>query len=178
MNYKKQATDFKRKHNVTKVTSSNLCTALNEQGYTVIEFNGIVDNDDVAALRDTLGVGQYMTQSRCFTYRDDKRRLVFIHEDFTEEERQITLAHEEGHIWNDHLIQAGILGNDVIQEYQANEFAHFLLKDKTGKQKWRRIVTILVIFMLLIGTGIGIYIRNQHDKAVYTEDLYRTETGK
>lgn len=61
MNYKKQATDFKRKHNVTKVTSSNLCTALNEQGYTVIEFNGIVDNDDVAALRDTLGVGQYMT---------------------------------------------------------------------------------------------------------------------
>lgn len=104
--------------------------------------------------------------------------MVFIHEDLTEEERQITLAHEEGHIWNDHLIQAGILGNDVIQEYQANEFAHFLLKDKTGKQKWRRIVTILVIFMLLIGTGIGIYIRNQHDKAVYTEDLYRTETGK
>ena len=35
-------------------------------------------------------------------------------EDLNEEEKQVALAHEEGHIWNDHLVKDNILGNDVI----------------------------------------------------------------
>lgn len=177
MNYRKQAADFKKKYSVKVISSKSLTRALNEQGYTVIEFNGIADSEEVVALRDALNVGPYMKQSRCFTYRDDKYRLVFINDGLNEEEKQVALAHEEGHIWNDHLVKDNILGNDVIQEHQANEFAHYLLKDKDGKQ--RRVRIIAVISLIVVATGIlaGLSIKNKYDEALYTEDLYRTESG-
>lgn len=177
MNYKKQVADFKRKYSIKAITSESLVRALNEQGYTVIEFNGIADSEDVIALRDALNVGAYMKQSRCFTYRDDKYRLVFINEGLNEEERQVALAHEEGHIWNDHLVKDNILGNDVIQEHQANEFAHYLLKDKDGKQRRARNIAIISLIVVAMCILAGMSIKNQHDKVVYTEDLYRTESG-
>lgn len=118
-----------------------------------------------------------MKQSRCFTYRDDKYRLVFINEGLNEEERQVALAHEEGHIWNDHLIRNNILGNDVIQEHQANEFAHYLLKDKDGKQKRKLNITIISLVIVMIGILAGAAIKNRYDKAIYTDDLYRTDSG-
>ena len=177
MNYKKQATDFKRKYNIKVISSKSLIRALNEQGYTVIDFNGIVDVEDVAALRDALDIGQYMKQSRCFTYRDDKYRLVFINDSLNEDEKQIALAHEEGHIWNDHLTKDSIIGNDVIQEHQANEFAHYLLKDKSGKIQRTRNIAIISLIVILICILAGICIKIKHDEAVYTEDLYRTESG-
>ena len=177
MNYKKQVKEFKRKHKLKQLTSESICSALEEQGYTVIEFNGIADNEDVVALRDVLGLEQYMNQSRCFTYRDDKYRLVFIHEDLTEEERQVALSHEEGHIWNGHLTRDNIIGEDVIQEHQANEFSHYLLKDKNGKQRRARIIAIICAIVITIGFISGMYIKNRHDEAIYTENLYRTETG-
>lgn len=177
MKYNRQVADFKRKFKIKQVTSEGLCRALSEQGYTVIEFNGIDDNDDVTALKNALGVGPYMDQSRCFTYRDDKYRIVFIHEGLNEEERQVTLAHEEGHIWNDHLTKNNVIGNDVIQEHEANEFAHYLLKDKTGKRK--KVITVATLCALITIAGIvsGLLLKNQHDTAMYTDNLYRTETG-
>ncbi len=178
MIYKKQAAEFKRKHNIKAITSESLIRALNEQGYTVIEFNGIADAEDVVALRDALGVGAYMKQSRCFTYRDDKYRLVFINENLNEDEKQVALAHEEGHIWNDHLTKDSIIGNDVIQEHQANEFAHYLLKDKDGKHRRARIIAIFSLITILICVLAVICIKTQHDEGVYTEDLYRTESGE
>ena len=141
MNYRKQVSEFKRKYHINVITSESLSHALNEQGYTIIKFNGIADSEDVIALRDALDVGIYMKQSRCFTYRDDKYRLIFINESLNEEETLIALAHEEGHIWNDHLVKDSVIGNDVVQEYQANEFAHYLLKDKDGRYyRFRRII--------------------------------------
>ncbi len=178
MNYKKQATTFRRKYKLKQINSKSLCDALNMQGYTVIEFNGVADSEDVIALRNSLHIGTWMDQSRCFTYRDDKFRLVFIHEGLNEEERTVALAHEEGHIWNDHMLKDNILGNDVIQEHQANEFAHYLIKDRDGKKRRAYCISVIcIIALLLIGVCSGVCIKNMHDKAVYTDFYYRTETG-
>ena len=177
MDYKRQVADFKKKHNLRTITSEELCRALGEQGYTIIEFNGIADNEDVTALRDALGVGAYMKQSRCFTYRNDKYRLVFIHEDLTEDERLVALAHEEGHIWNDHLTKDNIIGRDVIQEHQANEFAHYLLKDKSGKKKRTRMIAAVCALAVALCAALGVYVKDRHDEAVYTDHFYRTESG-
>lgn len=177
MNYKRQVADFKKKYTLKQVSGESLYRVLNEQGYTVVEFNGINDNDDVVALKKALGLGSFMEQSRCFTYRDDKYRIVFINEGLNEEERLVALAHEEGHIWNDHLTKDNVIGNDVIQEYEANEFAHYLLKDKAGKKKRAIVLGLVCLLFVLIGTSAGVYIKTQHDNAVYMDDLYRTETG-
>ena len=118
-----------------------------------------------------------MKQSRCFTYRDDKYRIVFINEDLNEEERLVALAHEEGHIWNDHLTKDNVIGNDVIQEYEANEFAHYLLKDTTGKKKKTSVIVLLCALVAVAGIIGGFAFKASHDAAVYTDDLYRTESG-
>ncbi len=177
MTQKKNADRFKRKFKLRTVNSAALCDALSEQGFTLIEFNGIRDNKDVSDLISALRLGDHVRQERCFTYQNDKYRLVFIHEDLNEEERTIVLAHEEGHISNGHMTQGSVFGADVVQEFEANEFAHYLLKDKTGGRKLVRIAAAVCSLLLILSFSTGVYLKLRHDKAVYTDNLYRTASG-
>lgn len=174
---RKQATAFKKKYKLKQITSNNLRNVLGKQGYTIIEFNGVNDNENVVILKSELGIGQYMAQSRCFTYRSDKYRLIFIHEDLTEEESVIALAHEEGHIWNDHMTKDSIIGNDVVQEYEANEFAHYLLMDRMGNRRKKSIILSLCCLVIVIAVCVSMFLLRQHDAETYMEDLYITDTG-
>ncbi len=177
MKNKKKAAEFRRKYRLKVVSSASLREVLVTQGYTIVEFNGIDEKKEVASLIDALHLQDYISHSRGFTYQDDKYRIIFIHEDLNEEELCIVLAHEEGHIWNGHMVQNSVFGTDVVQEYEANEFAHHLLKDKTGKKKRTKLIVAIYVLVIFVGTGTIIAIRQNYDKTVYTEDLYRTETG-
>ena len=174
---RKQAANFKKKHGIKVVSSDELARALGEQGYTLVQYNGIEENEDVTTLSTELGIEKWLKQSRCFTYRDEKYRIVFIQEGLNEEEKQIVLAHEEGHIWNDHLSKECVLGNDVVQEYEANEFSHFLLADKKGAIKRTKIIVASISLLLVVAICLGLFLKNRHDEAVYTDNLYRTESG-
>ena len=138
MNSKKQVAEFKRKYHLKNINSTVLHDTLTAQGYTVIEFNNIENKPDVASLIEALDLRGRIACSKCFTYQNDKYRLIFIHEDLNEEERCIVLAHEEGHIWNRHFSERRIFGNDVIQEYEANEFVHHLLAEREAQRRKRR----------------------------------------
>jgi len=173
----KQAAEFKHKYNLKVINSAILCETLTAQGYTVIEFNSINNEPNVASLIEALGLQDQIAHSKYFTYQNDKYRLVFLHEDLNDEERTVVLAHEEGHIWINHLTENSILGNDVVQEHEANEFAHYLLKDKLGKIKRRKIISLVCVLVISIGIVAGIAIKLNYDKVVYTDDLYRTATG-
>lgn len=177
MNQKRKAAEFKRKYSLKTINSADLWEALTAQGYTLVEFNSIENKENVASLIGALQLEDQIARSKCFTYQNDKYRIVFIHEDLNDEERTIVLAHEEGHIWNGHLSANNVLGTDVIQEYEANEFAHHLLKDKTGKKKRTKVTVVILTLILLLTVGTGMFLKQNHDKAVYTDDLYRTETG-
>lgn len=177
MNQKRRADEFKRKYSLKTINSADLWEALTAQGYTLVEFNSIENKEDVTSLIEALQLEDQIARSKCFTYQNDKYRIVFIHEDLNDEERTIVLAHEEGHIWNGHLSANNVLGTDVIQEYEANEFAHHLLKDKTGKKKRTKVTVVILTLILLLTVGTGMFLKQNHDKAVYTDDLYRTETG-
>lgn len=177
MNGRKQTAEFRRKYKLKTINSAILCDALSEQGYTVVEFNGAVETENAQNLIDALEIRDQISHSRCFTYQSDKYRLVWIHEDLNEEERTIALAHEEGHILNGHLHTGSILGEDIVQEYEANEFAHYLLNDKSGSRKRIKLIIICTIAVVVLGSGLGLFMRQSHDAAVYTDNLYRTETG-
>lgn len=177
MSVKQQARAFRREHGLRVVNSAALYAALQEQGYTVIEFNGVHDTDDVAALIDALHLQDQVAHSRCFTYQDEKYRLIFVHEDLNDEERTIVLAHEAGHICSRHMESRSLLGADVLQEHEANEFAHFLLRDRFGKKKRCRLIAGLAAAFLVLLAAAGLFLKSSHDKAVYTEDYYRTENG-
>lgn len=177
MNQKRKAAEFKRKYSLKTINSANLWEALIAQGYTLVEFNSIENKENVASLIGALQLEDQIARSKCFTYQNDKYRIVFIHEDLNDEERTVVLAHEEGHIWNGHMSSNNVLGTDVVQEYEANEFSHYLLKDKTGKKKRIKVTGVILTLILLLAVGTGMFLKQNHDKAVYTDDLYRTETG-
>lgn len=177
MSVQKQVRTFRRKYRIRTVNSTSLRAALRRQGYTVVEFNGISEAPDTAALIAALQLEEEAARSKCFTYRNDKYRLVFLNEDLNEEERTVVLAHEEGHILNRHMTQAEVIGENVVQEYEANEFAHYLLRDKTGKKRRRAILAAVCALLLAAGVCTGVFFGLRHDRAVYTEDLYRTATG-
>lgn len=177
MNGRKEASDFKRKYHLKAINSATLYDVLVEQGYTVVEFNSIQNGNDVTALLEALSLEEEISRSRCFTYQNDKYRLVFVHEDLNDEERTIVLAHEEGHIWNGHMTKGNVFGSDIVQEYEANEFAHHLLKDKTGQRKQKRMMAVASTVAVVIICISGIWLKQSRDQAVYTENYYRTETG-
>lgn len=177
MNQKRKAAEFKRKYSLKTINSANLWEALTAQGYTLVEFNSIENKENVASLIGALQLEDQIARSKCFTYQNDKYRIVFIHEDLNDEERTVVLAHEEGHIWNGHMSSNNILGTDVVQEYEANEFAHYLLKDKTGKKKRTKVISVLCTVLIIASISVGLFINKQHEKAVYTDDLYVTDTG-
>lgn len=177
MKEKNKVAEFRRKYNLKAVNSAILCDVLMAQGYTIVEFNNIENEENVAALVEALELQEQISCSKCFTYQNDKYRIVFIHEDLNDEERTIVMAHEEGHIWNGHLSLNNVLGADIVQEYEANEFVHYLLEDKTGKRKRAKTVAIIWMLILTFSLGTGLFLKQKHDETVYTDAFYRTETG-
>lgn len=177
MKYKKQCAAYRKKYKISSVTSAALKAALEEQGYTVIEFNGIDDNENVRILKELLGLSLYMEQSRGFTYRDKKYRLVFVNEALNEEEKQIVLAHEQGHIWNGHMAEDCIFGNDVLQEYEANEFVHYLMKYKEGKKRGRWIGCVLAGVLICMAFVSGIILYRKRKQALPEDYFYVIGSG-
>lgn len=64
MNEKKQVSEFKKKYKLKNIKSAELCKTLSVQGYTVVEFNGINDSDDVSNLIDALKLDDMIVQHK------------------------------------------------------------------------------------------------------------------
>ena len=142
-----------------EVKLDGLKRVIKSQGYTIIEFNHVSNSKDVEDLIKLLGVSKYIEQTKGFTYADEQRRLVFLHEDLSDEEKLLVLAHEEGHIYCGHISSTSIMGKDVVEEYEANEFTHYILNKsipqrfstfvKTHRKGFVGIAMIVLILKLL-----------------------------
>lgn len=179
---KAKAKSFFKKYKLNNVDVPNLKDVLKKQGYTLIEFNHVVNSEAVSTLIKALGIEKNIASSKGFTYADDQRRLVFVHEDLTDEEKRIVLAHEEGHIFCGHLSSASIIGRDVIEEYEANEFAHYILKENTGRkiragcEKHKKSIRIIAALMVIALIGAAVFGIVKKEQSYYGE-YYLTSTG-
>jgi hypothetical protein len=125
---------------------------------------------------------EYVSHSKGFTYADKNYRIVFIHEDLNEEEKTKILAHENGHIYLGHFSSSQVIGKDVQEEYEANEFAHYLQTDSVStklkanivKHKKTYIVLVSVLLVFAIIAAVVGYIENEKQ---YYGEYYITETG-
>ena len=118
---------FLKKYRPAQIDVRTLQAALEQQGYTVVRFSHLANDPNTAALIRALQVEPYVASTRGFTYASADFRLVFLHADLSAEEAAMVLAHELGHILCEHTTGQAILGRDVQQEHEANEFAHMLL---------------------------------------------------
>ncbi len=181
-NVRRSASAFLKQFNLSEVTLENLSEVIKKQGYTVIEFNNISNSENVDVLLTALGLKDLSKRSKGFTYADSQRRLLFVHESLSDEEKLMVLAHEEGHIYCDHFSNTPIIGRDVVEEHEANEFAHYILHRSMGaklgqriKQNKKKYIALAVAIILVI-TGVFMYHMIQLERSYYGE-YYVTTTG-
>lgn len=176
---KQCAKEFRKKYKTLKPSLEEIKNIIHSQGYLIVEFNAIFNNEDVALIIENLRLDKLVSERKGFTYVDSKNRLVFVHEDLSAEEKLSVLLHEEGHIFCDHIKENTYLGRDVQQEVEANEFAYCLqhptATDRSAffvkKNKvWLSIVSIVIVVSLI---GFAWFTREKH---LYG-DYVITDTG-
>ena len=126
---KKQVRRFRSEFGVRDVTSHSLVAVFERQGFTIIDFNSVSNDADTETVIENLGLSEMILHENAFLYADSNYRLVFINEKLNEEERRIVLAHEEGHYYCGHAFTKSVIGHNVTEEQEANEFAHYLLQE-------------------------------------------------
>lgn len=108
-------------------SSADLEQALLLRGFTLVEYNRTSNDRDITTLLNALHLSEYAAQHAAFTYADANLRIVFLQENLSEQERQILLSHELGHVCCHHLESAHPTLTGVVEEQEANEFAGRLI---------------------------------------------------
>ncbi len=182
-NIKKTAQAFIKKHKLSTVDYSVLKNVAMNLGYTIIEFNSIFNEKDIETVIQNLNLSEKTLKSRGFTYVSADYRLIFINEDLNDEEKLLVISHELGHISCGHFSTPLIIGKDVKEEHEANEFSHYLLQ-KSFFRKIGNFLTIhrkaflaAIIALFLIGGSLTVFFTIQNID-IYEDNLYITSTGE
>ena len=89
-------------------TVTDLEKALQEQGFSLVEFSRLSNCKEVSTLLTSLQLVNYASGLSAFTYQDANLRIVFLQENLSQHEQMILLSHELGHILCGHLNRAEI----------------------------------------------------------------------
>ena len=181
---KKDVIRFCKQYRIKSFDKDVADDILKQLGYLVIYYNYILNDEPVSSLIKKLSLEDEIKRSKGFTYVDGRHRLVFINEDLSDDEQIIVLAHEIGHIICNHFSHQSIIGKDVQEEYEANEFAHYLLKDNLRTKlsrsmqlyKQHILITSIVIVVVCI-IGITVWYP-KYEETIYYGDYYVTESGQ
>ena len=177
-----KANAFLNEYRLQEVTLEDLRRIITSQGYTIVEFNHIFNDENVTALIEALGLDEMVEKAKGFTYADRHRRLVFLHEDLSDKEKLLVLAHEEGHIYCDHMSSVPVIGRDVVEEHEANEFTHYILnRGVTGKiggflKTHKKHCFIAAVSLIVCIIGLVIFLAIQKERSYYGE-YYITSSG-
>lgn len=170
--------EFRKEFGIKNVSGYSLKKAASDMGYTVIYFNNVLNDKNVTELIEALGLSLISERSKGFTYTDDNYRLIFIHEELADKEAAVVLAHELGHIRCGHLKKGACIGSDVSEEFEANEFAHYLLTPGVS-EKIKKFIsgnkkTVAAVLVILVVAAAGFFtVKTVNAKTHY----YITETG-
>ena len=179
---KRLVRQFRREFGIRDVTDESLEAAFKKQGFTIIDFNPVVNDPDVTTVIESLGLQDRIRHSNGFIYVDGNYRLVFLNEKLNAVERCVVLTHEEGHYYCGHTASRDVIGRTVIEEQEANEFSHYLLQGTVRGRvlntasKYRKPLIIGVIIVSL-AVGGGVVSKAIHDRQIYEGEYYVTEHG-
>lgn len=180
---KKLVRQFRREYGSRNPDVDFLVNVFEKQGYTLIEFNPILNDPDVETLVVSLGLSDLITATNGFLYQDRNYRLIFLNERLSAEEKRMVLAHEEGHYYCGHMEQIGTRAKSVQEEYEANEFVHYLLQKSFPEalKAWfvthRRLAVAGGIAVALTGGSIA-GVTEYREQRLYEGEYYVTMHGE
>ena len=124
---RKAAVRLRIRYGLKKISLKGLKKAVQELGYTIIEFDSCENDEDISSVIERLDLGEYIARLKGFTYSDAEYHLVFVNKYLNEYEKILLLSHEAGHILCGHMARGLLSGSSVEQEDEANQFSYFLL---------------------------------------------------
>lgn len=166
-NIKKKTFEFFKSFGITSVTTDILRDIIQRQGYSIFEFSHFDNDPETEQLLNSLKLRKYSLNTKAFTYADNNNRIVFILEGLSCEEELILLAHEEGHIYLNHLnMTSGIFGDDILKEQEANNFAFYLLSKNFFRTillnaGFHKVTAVIVTVSVLLILGFSIAVANK-----------------
>lgn len=109
-----------------QINFESLANHMESIGFAVILFN------DANKLIKRYSLEETAKAKSAFTYVDKTSSLIFIRESLHANDKLLQLLHEIGHITLGHLKGNHLRVTEIAEtEYQANHFAHLVLRPKT-----------------------------------------------
>ncbi len=179
---RRAASNYRKEYRIRDLNPDALSEALEKQGYTVVEFRPMNNEPDVALLLRNLHLEDRAIYSRGFVYVDSHYRMVFVSEDLSDFEKTLVLLHEQGHIYLKHMNHASVIGVDVQEEYEANEFVHYLINpgfiQRTGESARRYKIPIMIVLLVLTAGLFGVVKYKEYNESrTYFMEYYVTPYG-
>ena len=104
-------------------------------GFEIIDFTQDETDEDIQTLISELGLAELIRTSRAFVYQKQDVKLLFVNDSMTADEKRYAIAHELGHIVLKHTNDSPGFTTDMEDEFEANEFAHYLLHPGTVSKR-------------------------------------------
>lgn len=174
---RRMALSVQGQYRLTRPKLDDIVAIITERGYEIIDFEP--ESEALTLLTGELALTPDILSQNAFVYQRGGVRLVFIKISLTSEEKLYVLAHELGHIVLGHTTNGS---SSIAEEYEANEFVHYLLnpslmlQGRVGvRNHTRASIALLIIAVLLV---VGVVVANYWiDKTKYAGEYYVTPYG-
>ena len=180
---KEKVRRFRREYGIKRPSLASMQSVFERQGFTTILSNQVINDENVTTIIDNLGLVDMIALSDGFLYLDNNYRLVFLNEKLSDDEKLLVLLHEEGHYYCGHTTQHSVIGKNVVEEHEANEFVHYLqqlpLSVTIGEfiSENKRIIAVIALATIIIFLVFGA-IKVYHDRMLYEGEYYVTANGE
>ena len=153
-----EASRLLKKYSISSPSLDDLIQIAGANGYEIIDYSLSNNPTNVTTLLHELSLEQLAATRRAFVFKRGEIRLLFVCDSMTSSEKRYAIAHELGHIVMGHLKNELCNDAEIEEEYEANEFAHYLLRPgftARGAVWVRRHQAISILIVVFVALGIA-----------------------
>lgn len=169
---KVKAEEFIKKYRIKRLDCHVLKMLLGKMGYETAEFDGAGSTCNDCEMPEG-----YPKGIKCFTHMPYK--TVYLHSELTDDEKVIVLAHECAHIFLKHEVEF-TFDAGVKNEYEANEFVHYLFIKLKRKRIVKSVAVALgalaVLSAVIVTLSFTLSAKDDRNELQFGE-YYITKTG-
>lgn len=180
---KQAAADLLCKYQVRSPSLDSLVFLAKQLGFEVVEYSKNKRESSATELIQELSLQSFADAGKAFVYRNQDIKLLFVCDSLSNDEKQYAIAHELGHIVCGHLKNGSSCTASMEEEYEANEFAHYLLRPRVGVRsrvwvKTHRFISVCVLVILIASIIVAFIAKRNALERTYYGEFYVTESGE
>ena len=168
MKVDKEARKFTKEYELTHpIKASDIERIIKRQGFKVVRYSD--ENDEAAKLISHLKLSEYTRLANCFTYFDNKYKILFIKDGLSAEDEKLLFLHEEGHIYLNHFNTGNtMLSTDITKEQEAHCFTEYVQKNTKIRSRMKSMLIPACVSLIICSVFLLVYIFMPHNSATIT----------